>query len=957
MSTERLSQPEATSPQQTEHHALEGSTPFTQEDVDLYQLDPENDDGNVLADEGGASGDGGPDIASITSSATEKFISKIAEDLIDKLCRDNIWEKPRRSLDELTIERIAGKLERLLKAFALKIGHTRHDGTETQINRDIMVFVYKNARGITQMFIKNCRRQSGDCSSSNGVFDTKKDNSLGIAPHEKFDWCVGDDIRPGEIPPDFANGSNNIYRYRDPNAENGEDSDTQACDSDSDGKVFVRIDGYYNFLSGTTAYWWLLSSLRRERDLIVPADPNIMVGINETIISSLPSHPITRKASSKTYRISFEVDWNPQGFVREQGCEEESGKVIGMALTLTGSIKDAQVLNCAQYLAQTWPSSGKQIFQLIQDVVRSGVGNRDLPDNTTLVARIHGSKLIAEASGAAYSLAEIGEQLAWLGAALRCPPEKVAVVYCKPEIVPTTANASISPFWDRCYNLDFKFHSKLELSSPYNGYCWLNLFSDPVVVEGYPISTRPEYNTGLEISLNTAADLIGAQYTTVLGGRIFVKGFCAMLTLARHVGDVFIWRLITTEDESHVDYSDHGFLRPPPYDTKIIDLAGLQRARNIVGWCQDIGDFTEETNVKSTDHRTPRDPLPKDAIANSTIDQSVYTRRRRSWNVWSFIAFIVILAKGVGVFFLFAWFLFLSPAHIIRYTLLGLWTENLDHPPQDLSEVVYDPGNTSIVDVFAIHSLDSDPSSAWRYRENETDVYWLYDILPKQAGLEKIRVTVLNHRLRWQYYVPDFGLDAYAQGILDEIKLINQGNRPIIFIAHGFGGLLLKQALVLDNKQSRKITSKTKGILFLGVPHYGTKVTFLVSLLLHTAYWLDSPTTLLEYMVEGNPSLKAMENDFYEVCVRPSWKLSMDMPYIGNFMERGAEQIRRWSLGPIMNLQSRRLYYARNELLDTDHHELNKFQSSSDPKFRTFLTHFNCAMARATNDESTYDLC
>ncbi|PVH69817.1 hypothetical protein DL98DRAFT_438247, partial [Cadophora sp. DSE1049] len=141
--------------------------------------------------------------------------------------------------------------------------------------------------------------------------------------------------------------------------------------------------------------------------------------------------------------------------------------------------------------------------------------------------------------------------------------------------------------------------------------------------------------------------------------------------------------------------------------------------------------------------------------------------------------------------------------------------------------------------VFAIHGLGSNPSSAWRYRGNGTDVHWLKDILPKQENLNQIRVTTLNHQTRWDSHVPDISFSTHAEKMLGEIERINQlqGNRPIIFIAHSFGGLLLKQALVLASTQSKQVAKMTKGILFLGVPHYGTRVTFVASVLSCTAYW------------------------------------------------------------------------------------------------------------------------
>jgi len=72
--------------------------------------------------------------------------------------------------------------------------------------------------------------------------------------------------------------------------------------------------------------------------------------------------------------------------------------------------------------------------------------------------------------------------------------------------------------------------------------------------------------------------------------------------------------------------------------------------------------------------------------------------------------------------------------------------------------------------VFAIHGLGSNPLSAWRYAANGTEVYWLRDLLPKQKGLENIKVTMLNHQTRWDSHSPEVDFDVLAKMILDDIE-------------------------------------------------------------------------------------------------------------------------------------------------------------------------------------------
>lgn len=145
-----------------------------------------------------------------------------------------------------------------------------------------------------------------------------------------------------------------------------------------------ELSAYKSFISNVASYEWLLSSLRREL-FLAPAKPNIMKTIREKIITSMPSsHRLSRRSSAEAYIVTYVIQWNPLDFLDEQGYEQEPGEAIKGVITLTGSSEDAQALSCAQYLCQTWPSTGGHILQLIMDVVRAGPDSRQICKSPTL---------------------------------------------------------------------------------------------------------------------------------------------------------------------------------------------------------------------------------------------------------------------------------------------------------------------------------------------------------------------------------------------------------------------------------------------------------------------------------------------------------------------------------------------------------------------------------------------
>jgi hypothetical protein len=89
-------------------------------------------------------------------------------------------------------------------------------------------------------------------------------------------------------------------------------------DSYEEEAYMPELPAYRDFISKAPAYEWLLASLRREI-LLSPVEPNSMEAIRRKIIHYLPSsHKVSRKKSAEAYKITFEIDWDPLVFIKEQ---------------------------------------------------------------------------------------------------------------------------------------------------------------------------------------------------------------------------------------------------------------------------------------------------------------------------------------------------------------------------------------------------------------------------------------------------------------------------------------------------------------------------------------------------------------------------------------------------------------------------------------------------------------
>lgn len=223
----------------------------------------------------------------------------------------------------------------------------------------------------------------------------------------------------------------------------------------------------------------------------------------------------------------------------------------------------------------------------------------DLPDDTKLTAWIHESKFIVEAFGTGYSVAEVGEQFAWLGAALRSSPYEFGIAYCTPFISDIRVDntpylVSETPSWaDILCKIDFTVQEKEEHLESANGQCWHDMFRNPVVVKGYPIPRRSELDTGLEIPLNMMAGLAQTQRANTFNGKLFIKGFSTMLVPTKHSGDLLIWHLLYNREGNRISYLDNTV----PH-AENVSVFNLGEARHVLGWCSEIRNYAGKNDVK-----------------------------------------------------------------------------------------------------------------------------------------------------------------------------------------------------------------------------------------------------------------------------------------------------------------------------------------------------------------------
>ncbi|RKK92206.1 hypothetical protein BFJ68_g8637 [Fusarium oxysporum] len=491
------------------------------------------------------------DVSSTTFSRKRLYISELATDLYNRVSSASS------NTGQRTQVNISDTLPSLLKAFALKIGYC----ATTQMHRDVMAFVHRHRSEITAAFLEICLSQN---EVEPGEI---RDQSGSMSLQERMDlWDKNEDLDGTSV----EEGLESLEIWERDEEDMYEDSD-------------IWVAAYRDFAPNTEAYTWLLTQLQRDMDSTLQELPAIQL-IRDQILSSLPPpHRVSRSIASEPCSVLFEIDWDILEFFDSQDYSKPPNEALPGVITITGSSSDAQASNCAQFLKQTWPVTGDMMLYLIRDLLKleqGGPQRTRLPDGTRLSAWIKESKLMVEMDGSAASISETGEQLAWLGAALRSSPRQKGLVYCTPSI----GSMYPSPVMPQAVVFEIAFEVEQLPESPgiTNGHCWHGIFKNPIIVKGFPILPKLQKNTGLEIPLNLMAGLARATRVDQFNDKVYVKGFSTMLVPTKQFKDVVYWHLIYQEDGCRISYLADNLHRDD--DVGSLNLASC---RHILGWCSE----------------------------------------------------------------------------------------------------------------------------------------------------------------------------------------------------------------------------------------------------------------------------------------------------------------------------------------------------------------------------------
>ncbi|KAH8748415.1 hypothetical protein F5883DRAFT_239074 [Diaporthe sp. PMI_573] len=168
---------------------------------------------------------------------------------------------------------------------------------------------------------------------------------------------------------------------------------------------------------------------------------------------------------------------------------------------------------------------------------------------------------------------------------------------------------------------------------------------------------------------------------------------------------------------------------------------------------------------------------------------------------------------------------------------------NAEQRKLGLNQVYPDRSDNSTrteIDIVAIHGLDTHSPKTWvAWKDGDPasgEVHWLKDRKMLPAIIPNARIFTYDWNANFHQDASAQGLLGHADDLLETLHIRRSKddsiNRPIVFVASCFGGLLLCKALYRaseEHSNHRHIFKSTGGVAFLGTPFRGSNSGFLTA--------------------------------------------------------------------------------------------------------------------------------
>ncbi|KAK7514089.1 uncharacterized protein IWZ02DRAFT_493226 [Phyllosticta citriasiana] len=269
-------------------------------------------------------------------------------------------------------------------------------------------------------------------------------------------------------------------------------------------------------------------------------------------------------------------------------------------------------------------------------------------------------------------------------------------------------------------------------------------------------------------------------------------------------------------------------------------------------------------------------------------------------------------------------------------------------PKTELGEPLADPLNAT-VDIIFVHGLGGDRVNTWSSKPTDEDpdpVFWPKDLLPdvcKTARILSFGYDADYARSWLGKEIPlETSLDEFCTSLLQSLAGLRNrtrtSGRPLLFVAHSLGGLVVANALFRQHGSdaaSQNIAEATKGVAFLGTPFKGSDMASVGKVVLRVAS-LFTTTNDNNMKTLQRRSEKAADITSAFLAYLDGRAHSEDGNYldVACFFEEHSMRVAK-SFGLVVDKESATIPGKKPQPIPANHREMCRFAFPEHPGFRS----------------------
>lgn len=295
--------------------------------------------------------------------------------------------------------------------------------------------------------------------------------------------------------------------------------------------------------------------------------------------------------------------------------------------------------------------------------------------------------------------------------------------------------------------------------------------------------------------------------------------------------------------------------------------------------------------------------------------------------------------------------------------------------PNGLTTIVAGPADAEI-DVIFVHGFTGDPQRTWtlknrhslargedagaseqrpkkvrrimpftdarRHSDGSTAVYWPRDLVPDVLPDARVMTYGYDTHIRHTTFGPALSKNQVydiAWDFLQEITAQRQNcpTRPILFVAHSLGGIVVKEALrrssgcYMGHSHLDNVFTATVGIIFFGTPHRGSEPRGLIKSIAESLAKIlgyRANEQIIDTLLPTSERLRELRDEFGPLAHRRGWMIHSFQEQLGIAVLNGDKVVEDMSSS--MDLPA----IETTQHINRNHMEMCRFSGPDDIEFK-----------------------